>query len=81
MKALKIFSATWCVPCQNLKKVLQDTEVPVDNLRVYDVDQSAELAKEFGIRGVPTLILLEDGVEIKRKTGAMSREQLLEFVS
>lgn len=77
---LEVYSATWCQPCQQLKKVLQDNEIPVDLLRVYDVDASPDLAKDKGVRGVPTLILYEDDEEIKRTTGAVGKKLLMEFI-
>lgn len=80
MKELLVFSASWCGPCQSLKKALNDLNISIENLRMHDIDESQELVKEFGIRSVPTLILIEDGKELKRKTGAMTKDQLIAFV-
>ena len=41
-----------------------------------DIDDKPELAQEFGIRGVPTLIMLEENVEVKRRSGSMSKSEL-----
>lgn len=79
MKQLFIFTAQWCAPCKALKAVLQDTNVPVDQLRVFDIDTSPTLTKEFDIRSVPTLILFENGSELARKSGAMKAKELIEF--
>jgi thioredoxin-related protein len=48
---------------------------------ILDADIEAELAKKFEIRSVPTFILMEDGIEINRITGAKTREELLEFIN
>lgn len=81
MKTLKIYSAEWCGPCKQLKAVLPSVDLVDVNLLQIDVEAWKDEAKSDNVRSVPTLILLEDGVEIKRKTGAMTKDQLLEFVS
>ena len=80
MKQLLIFSAHWCVPCSDYKKVIQANALPVDNIRAYDVDASPELTREYGIRSIPTSIILTDGAETARKTGAMTLDELLKFI-
>lgn len=78
MKLLK-FSATWCGPCQQLAATIKDVELSVEVLS-YDVDVDLEETAKYNVRGVPTLILVtEDGEEIKRTTGAKTKEKILEF--
>jgi thioredoxin 1 len=80
MKLFK-FSATWCQPCQTLSKVINETDLPVD-LVEFDVDYEADKAQSFNVRGVPTLILIDDtGEEISRKVGSMSSTVLTEWVN
>lgn len=50
-----------------------DTNIPIE---VYDIDEKPDYAMEYGIRGVPTLIMLEGNDEMKRMTGYKSKEQL-----
>lgn len=81
MKALK-FEASWCQPCKMMTKIMDDAAdqitVQVDKI---DIDENMELAKQYGIRGVPTLVLVDDeGKEIKRQSGVMMEAQLLEFL-
>ena len=45
-----------------------------------DCDDNAELAKSLGIRGVPTLILFENDIEIKRNVGLISEQELIKFL-
>ena len=54
MKILK-FSAEWCTPCKMLQRTLDEMALPypVENI---DIDKKPDLAGEFGIRGVPTLV-------------------------
>ena len=80
MKNLVIYSATWCNPCQQLKKVLAVTDLglPVSTL---DIDSDPLYAAEYAIRGVPTVLLMEDMQVVKRHTGSMTAKQLKEFVA
>jgi thioredoxin 1 len=81
MKALK-FEASWCQPCKMMTRIMEDASeqitIPVEKI---DIDENMDLAKQYGIRGVPTLVLVDDaGVEIKRQSGVMMEAQLLEFL-
>ena len=81
MKALK-FSASWCGPCKMLATVIANAgdkiTVPIENI---DIDENQELAVQYGIRGVPTMVIVDDsGNEVTRKTGMMNESQLLEFL-
>jgi thioredoxin 1 len=81
MKQLLIFSAEWCQQCKPYKKTLATTNLPVDQVRAYDVDETPSLAAEYGVRSVPTTILQIDGVVQARKSGALTKEQLLDLCS
>jgi thioredoxin 1 len=82
MKALK-FYATWCEPCKALSKIIEGAQdkitMPIEDI---DIEQNMELAQKYGIRGVPALVIVdEDGQEIKRQSGMMMEDKLLEFLS
>jgi thioredoxin 1 len=79
-KVLVKFSALWCAPCASLTNVIETTDLVVDEIQMIDIDESPDIAKEYGIRGIPTLILYEDGTEIRRTSGALTKEQLIQFV-
>ena len=80
MKELKVFTASWCGPCKSLKNAIAATALSA-NLVFIDIDADPQLAKNYGIRGVPTLVLLdENSAEIKRATGAKTSAQLQEFL-
>ena len=72
MKKVLKFSASWCGPCKMLSKVLSTIETDVE-IEEIDVDTNRELAIEYKVRGVPLMVMLEDGVEIRRLPGVPGR--------
>ena len=78
-KILK-FSMEGCGPCKMLTRVLEDIESPLP-IEEIDVDANKEIAVKYGIRSVPTCILLDDGgAEIRRQSGYMTEAQFNKFV-
>lgn len=82
MSNVLYFTAEWCNPCQRTKPIAEElkNEGLID-FTFIDADSETELVQKFGIKSIPTYILLEDGREAKRMNGAKTREQFLEFVS
>lgn len=74
------FTAPWCGPCKSLSKALEGVDLGVD-MEVVDIDASPDAATQYGIRSVPTLVFLRDGVEIDRKVGAISVDRLKDWIS
>lgn len=80
MKVLK-FGAEWCSACKMLTKVLEDIESPIP-VEEVDIEESQEVAIKYGIRGVPTMVIVDDsGNEIKRQVGLMNETQFKQFVN
>jgi len=81
MKHVFYFTADWCYPCKKVKPIVEEiNRDSIIKFQSIDVDSEIELAKKFEIRSIPTFILLKDGKEIKRITGAKTKEQLEEFI-
>lgn len=78
MKVLR-FTASWCGPCKMLAKTLEDvdTQIPIE---VIDIDENQELAMHYGIRGVPTLVMLDGDIEVKRLVGMKMKNELSEWL-
>ena len=69
------FTASWCNPCKALTAMLNNMDLGVP-MRVIDIDKEPELVKEFQVRGVPTLIQLKDGKVASRLVGAVTQQEL-----
>lgn len=81
MQLLK-FQASWCQPCKMLSKTMEGISHPlIESKQEIDIDEDMSKAQQYGIRGVPTLILVDDdGKEVKRQTGYISETQILKFL-
>ena len=75
MLEVKKFSASWCGPCKTLAPIFNEVKNSFSGVSFneYDVDDSADVASQFTIRSVPTVILVKDGKEVKRIVGAQSK--------
>jgi thioredoxin 1 len=81
MKVLK-FYADWCGPCKGLTMVIKGAEdkikIPIEEI---NIDNEIMTSVEYGVRSVPTMILLDEhGTEVKRQVGGMNEAQLLDFL-
>ena len=76
------FFATWCGPCKMLAPIIDQLAEEVTNVKIckVDVDQEGDLAAQFGVSSIPTLVLMKDGKIAAQKVGAMSKKALLEFI-
>lgn len=81
MKVL-YFTAAWCGPCKMFKPVFESTIAESGvNAQVVDVDQNKELAVQYSITSVPTIVVLDDnGQAFNRNSGVMSKPQLKQFL-
>ena len=80
MKRVIRFTASWCGPCKMLAKNLENvnTSIPIE---VIDIDENTDAAIEFGVRGVPTLVMLDGNTEMKRLVGMQSLKTLEDWLN
>lgn len=77
------FSALWCNPCKQLAKILQSIpqEEPLFDVQEIDIDKEPGMAAMWKVRSLPTLIILDEtGEELRRSTGALTKDQLIKFL-
>ena len=81
MKSIFYFTTDWCQPCKKMKPIVEDMKKEGFEFQMIDADYEQLLVKRFEIKSIPTFILMEDGKEINRITGAKTRQELEEFIS
>ena len=80
MKKILYFSAAWCVPCRTLGPIIQESTRHGVVYEKIDVDSNTELSTRYGVRSIPTLILLDETGEVKgRKVGLQSKQEIINF--
>ena len=78
------FWAEWCGPCKAIAPVLDELGTELDGrmkIAKVNVDESPELAKEFGIRSIPTLLIFKNGEVEDKLVGSLRKTQLQEKLS
>ena len=73
------FFATWCGPCRMIAPFVEEiaAEHPEYIIAKIDVDECTDLAREFGIESIPTLVVLKDGKAVKTAMGACPKDAIL----
>lgn len=75
------FYASWCGPCKMLAPILEEISKEVDvQICSVDVDDNFDLAKSYGVMSVPTLILFNNGIEVKRAIGLKNKDFILDML-
>jgi len=80
MRQIFYFTAPWCQPCQALGPIMDRVagQLPVEKVNIdYEMDR----ARSANVMSVPTVILVENGQEVRRFTGARSYEQVIQFIN
>ena len=75
--------ADWCGPCKMIEPVLNEAALAyAGRLRVakINIDENQAIPGQYGVRGIPTLMLFKDGEVVATKVGALSKSQLTHFL-
>lgn len=78
MKTIYYFTANWCQPCKRTRPIVEqlNKEQTEAGFQIIDVDSAQDITKTFNVSSIPTFILFDDGVEIKREIGSKTKEEL-----
>lgn len=77
-EAIVDFYANWCGPCKMFSPVFEEEADKYNNVNFVkvNVDECSDIAREYGVMTIPTVILFRDGKEVKRNIGFMSNDDL-----
>lgn len=77
------FSAIWCGPCKTLAPILKQVKDSLGEritILKIDVDKNQQLASKYQVRGVPTMILFQNGKQLWRQSGVLSKEEIIKII-
>jgi thioredoxin len=78
------FYANWCGPCKvygpTFTKVRQELEGDIEFLEINVEEDTENLSGQYGVRGIPHTVVLEDGKQVQAQSGRLSEEQLKELI-
>lgn len=77
------FFATWCGPCQMLAPILKQVKESLGEritIIKIDVDKNQAIAAQYQVRGVPTMLLFQNGKQLWRQSGVLSKDELVKII-
>lgn len=82
MTTVKRFTAMWCAPCRMVAPVLNQLseELPDVKFETVDIDENPDLVNEYGIRTVPTVLIIKDGEVKETIIGANPKKRYMEAI-
>ncbi len=77
------FWASWCGPCQMLLPIIEELSNEVTNAKIckVNVDEQSELAAQFKVMTIPTLVVIKEGRVVKTSVGVKPKATILEMVN
>ena len=81
-KVVVDFFANWCGPCKMLAPIVEEVSNELEKITFIkvDIDEIESLPRQFDIMSIPTLLVFENGELIKRHTGYIDKEELVQFI-
>jgi thioredoxin 1 len=77
------FSADWCGPCKMLAPILKQVKDSLGEritILKIDVDKNQALASKYQVRGVPTMVLYQNGKQLWRQSGVLTKDEIIKII-
>lgn len=77
------FFATWCGPCKLLGPILKEVKDSLgDRVSIIkiDVDKNQQISSQYQVRGVPTMMLFQNGKQLWRQSGVLTKEEIIKTI-
>ena len=76
------FWASWCGPCKMLSPVVDEIGDEVENVKIckVNVDEEPELAKQFAVMSIPTLVFIKNGEVVEQTVGVQPKDKILKII-
>ena len=77
------FWASWCGPCKMVGPIIEEIETEVGSkvkVGKVNVDEEQELAQEYKVMSIPTLVVIQDGKVVEKSVGAKSKQAILDMI-
>ena len=76
------FWATWCGPCQMVSPIIEELSDELTGVKIgkVNVDEEMELAKQYRVMSIPTLIVFKDGKKVNMAIGAQGKEEIKDLL-
>ena len=78
------FSAEWCGPCKMMSPILKELKQQLkDSIKIVkiDVDKNQTLAAKYQVRGVPTLMIFKDSIQVWKQSGVIQTNELVQIIN
>jgi len=79
MKQFLYISAAWCGPCRMLGPTMNQLQQEGYSVRKVDADTESNIVQQYGVRNIPTVILLNNGKEVARMVGNNSKDSYIKL--
>ena len=80
MKQIWYFTADWCAPCKALGPTMNRVAEQIQVNKI-NIDYEADVVQKYGVRNIPTVVLVENGQEVRRFSGNRSYNDVLNFIN
>ena len=76
------FYADWCGPCKMMSPIIDKIAEENDDIKVgkLNVDESGDVATQFNIMSIPTIVIFKNGTELKRFVGVTSKDNIINAI-